>query len=896
MPLSTGTKLGPYSIEAPLGAGGMGEVYRARDTRLGRDVALKILPETFADDPDRLLRFEQESLAVAALNHPNILAIYDVGHHSRAPFLVTELLEGESLRALLDRGALPQRKVIDYGVQIAQGLAAAHDKGIVHRDLKPENLFLTRDGRVKILDFGLAKLAAQKAAEPDGATIARSNTAVGVVMGTASYMAPEQVQGKAVDARTDIFALGAVLFEMLSGLRAFHRDTTVETMTAVLKDDPPSFPPRQPIAPALDRIVRRCLEKSPEERFQSARDLSFALGVLSGTEISGATHAARAASGFRRKWLYASVFPLLLLLFVTAGWLLPRRTPTVNRMEFAIPLAGEVSHLALSLDERLLAFVSPDEKTGAPMLFVQLLGTHIATELPGTEGASYPFWSPDDQFLAFFANGKLQKIPATGGPTQVLARVTFARGGSWGKKNVILYSPDPGGAIWRVNPDGTNAAPLTDKLFEKGADSQRWPLFLPDGDHFLYLSASFNSGSDSHESSIYLASLDAKQKKLVVNAHSNPGYGDGQLFWVDDKKVLRAAALNIGSGTLSGSSTMVVDTVGYQPSVFWGAFSVAMNGTVVYSKVAAAALSVLAWHDRSGKELGRVGESGVQANPALSPDGSRVAIDITDLKANNLDVWINDLRKGTSTRFTFDPSEETDGIWSHDGTKLAYRTVANGAGVQVKNANGMVPPKDLVILARSDLRLKNFFGEGVFDMIPNSWSRDDRVLLCSIQNIAAASTLALIPASGGDPVPFLRSQSSQTNGQISPDGKWVAYASNESGDWEIYVTTFPGAAGKWQVSRGGGGEPRWRGDGKEIFYLSPAGTLMAVATDTAETFSSGTPIPLFQVRGRAPISSTDLFTYDVTKDGQRFLVNQYLKPEQIAPLTIVQHALADPPR
>ena len=358
----------------------------------------------------------------------------------------------------------------------------------------------------------------------------------------------------------------------------------------------------------------------------------------------------------------------------------------------------------------------------------------------------------------------------------------------------------------------------------------------------------------------------------------------------------RAAALNSESGILSGSSSTVVDTVGYQPSVYWGAFAVAINGTVVYSKAAAAALSILTWHDRSGRELGHVGEIGVQANPAISPDGSRVAIDITDLKSNNLDVWTNDLKKGTSTRFTFDPSEETDPVWSHDGTRIAYRTVAIGAGIQVKPANGMVAAKDILALKRSDTHLNASFGVGFFDVIPNSWSLDDKLLLCSVQDITSASTLGIVPASGGDPVPFLHSQASQTNGQISPDGKWVAYASNESGDWEIYVTTFPGAVGKWQVSRGGGNEPRWRGDGKEMFYLSPNGTLMSVATDPAETFSSGTPTPLFQVRGRAPISSTDLFTYDVTKDGQRFLVNQYVKPEQIAPLTIVQHALAEPPK
>src|SRR5436190_8675115 len=398
MSLPSGTKLGPYEIQSPLGAGGMGEDYRARDTRLGRDVALKILPESFAREGDRLHRFEQEARAVAALNHPNILAIFDTGQDNGSPYLVSELLEGETLRTVLDGGVLQQRKTIEYGVQIAQGLAAAHEKGIVHRDLKPENVFITKDGRVKILDFGLAKLA-QKAAVADGVTLTSSHTAAGMVMGTASYMAPEQVRGDAADPRTDIFAFGAVLYEMLSGKRAFRRDTPAETMTAVLKEDPPELSdPGHPISPALDRIVRRCLEKNPEQRFQSAKDLSFALGALSGTDSSGTAR----ISEIQRKLpllLWASVAGALFLA-IGRTWLFAKRPVPESRMEFAIPVTGEVSHMALSADGSMLAFVSPEESSGLPMVYVQHVGSATTTVLQGTEGASFRFWSPDGAYVA----------------------------------------------------------------------------------------------------------------------------------------------------------------------------------------------------------------------------------------------------------------------------------------------------------------------------------------------------------------------------------------------------------------------------------------------------------------------------------------------------------------
>src|ERR1700758_1394352 len=436
MALSSGTKLGPYEIQSPLGAGGMGEVYRARDTRLGRDVAIKVLPGALANDADRLRRCEQEARTIAALSHPNILGIHDIGTHDGAPFLVSELLEGQTLREKLESGPLPVRRAIEYALGIAQGLAAAHEKGIVHRDLKPENVFVTKDGRIKILDFGLAKLAQKPGAEvsaTDGVTLTSSHTAAGVVMGTASYMAPEQVRGHAVDARTDIFSFGAILYEMLSGKRAFRRDTVPETMTAVLKEDPPDLADSTPgISPALDRIVRRCLEKNPEQRFQSAKDLSFALASLSGADSSAAGVVAAGPRDRSALWKAVAIALAVVAMCGAVAWFFAARPPSKARMQFAIPISREASQPALSRDGTMLAYVSPDENTGLPALYVQRIRSPGATLLPGTDGASYPFWSPDGANIGFFANGKLQKIGVAGGAPQVLASALAGRGGSWG--------------------------------------------------------------------------------------------------------------------------------------------------------------------------------------------------------------------------------------------------------------------------------------------------------------------------------------------------------------------------------------------------------------------------------------------------------------------------------
>jgi len=664
MALVSGTKLGPYEIQRPLGAGGMGEVYRAHDSRLGREVALKILPESFARDQDRLHRFEQEARTVAALSHPNILAIHDVGQHNGSPFLVSELLEGEALRGVLDRGALSQRKAIEYGVQIAQGLAAAHENGIVHRDLKPENLFLTKDGRAKILDFGFAKLA-QKSVErkaSDGVTLTSAHTAAGTVMGTASYMAPEQVRGEPTDPRTDIFAFGAVLFEMLSGRRAFRRDTPAETMTAVLKEEPAELAdPTHPISPPLDRIMRRCLEKSPEQRFQSAKDLSFALSALSGSDsggVSGMTQVPRGVAWPR--WGLAA----LVLVAVAAGtWFLARRQAETPNLRFAIPVPGEVRHLAISPDGVMLAFVSFEENSGQPMLYVQRVGSTSATSMPGTEGATYPFWSPDHNYVAFFANGTLQKIAISGGTPQMLAKVNSARGGSWGKKNVIVYAPLASGVLWRVNADGSSASALTVNLAEKNEQSHRWPVFLPDGDHFLFWAGNFTNANDDRVSGIYITSLDAKAKKLVMLTHSNVGYSTDSLFYVDEKRQLISVSFSGSKEATTGEPSVISDNVGFQPSTYWGAFTVAGNGVLIYDPNTQTASSLLTWYDRNGKEVGHLGETGVLANPSISPSGDRVTVDITDLQTKNVDVWIESLKGGGNARFTFDPAEEAIGTW-----------------------------------------------------------------------------------------------------------------------------------------------------------------------------------------------------------------------------------------
>ena len=891
MPLPPGTKLGPYEIVAPLGAGGMGEVFRARDTRLDRTVAIKILTQGIADAPEVRQRFEREARAVSSLNHPHICALYDVGHQDGIEYLVMEYIEGETLAARIAKGPLPTADLLRYASQIADALDKAHRQGIVHRDLKPGNVMLTKSG-AKLLDFGLAKSGEilQGGDISSSPTVSQPLTTRGTIVGTMQYMSPEQLEGKDADVRSDIFSFGAMLYEMATGKKAFEASSHASLIAAILKEDPRPLRELQPMTPPLlERIVKSCLAKDPDDRPQSAHDLKMEFDwIRESSGISEVPKVATESPTARSKApaIMLAVGLLALAVAIAVAFLYRSQNAPAERLEFSIPLQEEMSHLALSPDGRMLAFVTPDQASGANMLGVQRIGSPGVTIVPGTQGASYPFWSPDDTYVGFFADGKLKKVAPSGGAPQVLATATSGRGGSWSRRGVIVYSPQASGWLWKVNADGSNAVPLTDKIFDaRQIVSHRWPVFLPDGEHFFYIAVSFTNNLENSARGIYVGSLAGEAKRLISEDQSNPGYANGYLFYLDEKKSLRSTRFDLSKGTVSGESQVVTDQVGYQPSIFWGAFSVAENGTTVYNTNVGSTLSVLTWFDRAGKELGHVGDIAVLANPTLSPDGSRLAEDITDTKANNVNLWLSDLKRGTNSRFTFDSSEAVVGVWSRDGNLVAFRSLAlNDTNIFLKQSQGLQPAKSIFSVKTS--------AQATDDLDPNSWSLGDKELLCTLLSSTGGSQLVLLTVPGGKMTPFLSTKSNETNGQISPDGKWVAYASNESGDWEIYVTTFPTAAGKWQVSRGGGTEPRWRGDGKEIFYIGTGSTLTAVPVNATDTFSSGNPAPLFRTQFRANVSSTDLYSYDVTKDGQRFLVNRYAKPPQVAPLHVVLNATA----
>jgi serine/threonine protein kinase/Tol biopolymer transport system component len=895
MRLKAGVTLGNYEIIAPIGAGGMGEVYRARDTRLLREVAIKILPEAFALDADRLRRFEQEARAVSALNHPNVLSIFDVGSQDGTPYLVAELLQGESLRKLLARGPIPARRAVDYAQQIADGLAAAHDKKIVHRDLKPDNVFVTDGGRVKVLDFGLAKVAAHErgAAAGDVTVTVETGSSPGVVMGTTGYMAPEQVRGDVVDHRADIFSFGAVLYEMLSGNRAFHGETSIETLNAILKEDPADLNAELRVSPGLERIVRHCLEKKPVDRFQSARDLMFALSALSET---GSQAQSRSLAVRRPGWRFLAVGTALLgaeLLYW--AWAVERRVAPVERAEFTIAVPGEVSHPALSRDGTWVAFVAAGAPDGSPMVWVQRVGTATARAIVDSEGASYPFWSPDNHYVAFFARGQLWKAPRSGSAPQSIASTAISpRGGSWGVKGVILFAPDAQGPLWRVNADGSGSAPATDGVLEPHDSSHRWPAFLPDGDHFLMLAGPLSETKDPSDA-ICLSSLSTSGKHRLVSVRSSGGYGEGRMYYVDGTGALVASSLDVSAGRLTGSPQLIAARTARSPSTYYASFSVSENATLIYSTGSAANHSQLTWFDEKGVESGRVGEVGVIANPSLSPDGKYAAWDANDLKANNVDVWLFDFARRSSRRFTFEPEEEVAPVWSRDGTTIAYRNAVYPAmKVELKKTSGLEPVKPLDSL-----------DEPTIDIIPGSWSPDGRQILCTYFSTVlgrksgkaiGSYELVLLQAGGGPPRPFLVGPANRMNGQISPDGKLVTYSSDEDqhGFWEVYVTTFPDAKAKFQVSHGGGAEPRWRGDGKAIFYTGPRQMLTEVAIFSEGGFSIGAVRDLLPIHLRPPNSSTDLWNYDVTRDGKRFLVNQAVKPDRAPPLHIVMHAADSP--
>ena len=870
MALTSGTKLGPYEIQAALGAGGMGEVYRARDTRLGRDVAIKVLPSHLSSDPDLKARFEREAKAISALSHPHICHLYDIGSQDGTDFLVMEMLEGETLADRLSKGPLPLKLALQYGLEIAEALEKAHAHGIVHRDLKPGNIMLTKSG-AKLLDFGLAKAAHGIAILASGsmATMSKPLTVEGTIVGTFQYMAPEQVQGREADARSDLFALGAVLYEMMTGKRAFAGKSQISVMSAILEKEPEPVSSVQPMAsPALDHVIQRALAKDPNDRWHTARD--FIQELKWSTEGAQFTNAAvPAASAVRRgreafSWLIAST--LLVILVAGAIWWWHSK-PSVETMYFPAPLPFPAADIAIAPNGHTIALVGYQESARKNMLWIYELGSHGARSLPGTEGASYPFWSADGRSLAFFADAQLKKLEVSGGPVQTICDAPSGRGGTWNKEGVIVLAPETTAGLFRVPASGGTPTRISDFDKSRGEGSLRWPAFLPDGKHFLYLAANFTGQKGAN--AIFVGSLDSNEKRFVVEATSNAAYAPpGYLLFYRDRTML-AQPFDLKRFALVGEATVILPEIQYLPQVKRAIFAVSDQGLLVAQSGGEAALSQLSWFDRKGNAVGVVGKPEVYGNVFLAPDGKSVATDKTDMASLNIDVWTQELRRDGSKRLTFDPAIDAVPIWSPDAGQLVFASNRQTYfGLFVKNSDGANDEKVIV--------------QGEAGNFPSDWSRDGKyILYCRGPNLWFVTYPELKSSL------FLKAPSVFRNGQFSPDGKWVAYASNETGKWEIYVTSFPDARGRWQISSGGGEQPRWRGDGKELFYLSLDGKMMAAPVTTGAHFDAGTSVTLFQTTPRQPVLVYDLFVYDVSRDGQRFLINTQVKQAESVPMSVV---------
>ncbi|MEQ1575486.1 MAG: protein kinase, partial [Vicinamibacterales bacterium] len=817
--LAAGTRLGSYEVAALVGAGAMGEVYRARDLRLSRDVAIKVLPGAAAADPERLVRFEQEARAAAVLNHPNILAVYDIGAYQApgsdapSPYIVSELLEGGTLGTELAGAPLPLRKTLEYAVQIAHGLAAAHDKGIVHRDLKPDNVFITADGRVKILDFGLAKLTETEPAAVGASMLPTSppGTLAGMVLGTVGYMAPEQVRGLVADHRADIFAFGAVLYEMLSGQRAFRGDTAMDTMMAIVKDDPPPLASmRNDVPAAVVRVVERCLEKNPAARFQSTHDLAFALEGPSGASSPTATVSAAPARPRRMRlapWSVAGLATAVAAAALISPHLRPAPPdPRVIRFTIAapagtaFPVAFGSPAQAISADGRHMVFVAV--KPGLPaQLWVRSLDAVEARPLAGTEGATSPFWSPDGRFIGFFADGKLKRISPSGGSALALCDAASAVGGSWNADGVILFGRSDGGVL-RVSAAGGEPAPATTLDVNRKDASHRYPRFLPDGRRFVYLNVGANAGT------LFLGALDSPEATPLGPADSGAFFAPpGYLLFVR-QSVLLAQPFDLARGQLSGDVVSIAEDV---TSSTGGAtaFAVSPAGVVSFRSTPADAVQ-MTWFDRAGARLRPLGEAAPYQQMVISHDGTYVAAQRTT--RSQPEIWVIDAERGTPTRLAADRS---DPVWSPDGRELAYYAVGEGSIVR-KAANGT-----------DEAAFISGLGGG---LVLEDWSRDGRHLVYS-----ARGSLWALPLPGESQPADARSggtstaagtpiQLTRTGGanepQVSPDGRWLAYSSSDSGRVEIYVQPFPGPGQRVRVSTSGGAQPKWRADGQELFYLA----------------------------------------------------------------------------
>jgi eukaryotic-like serine/threonine-protein kinase len=878
MLLASGTKLGPYEIQAPLGAGGMGEVYRARDTRLDRTVAIKILPQHLTAKPNVKQRFEREARAISSLQHPNICTLYDVGHQDGTDFLVMEYLEGETLADRLAKGPLAPEQVLKIGIEICEGLEKAHRTGVVHRDLKPGNIMLTKTG-AKLLDFGLAKPleaapVANLTALPTSSKAmeaAKPVTAEGTIVGTFQYMSPEQLEGKEADARSDIFALGAVLYEMATGRRAFEGKSQTSVIAAILEREPPPISSLQPMSPPqLDRVVKLCLAKDPDARIQSAHDVKL---QLEWTRDAGSQAGVPALVAAHRKnrervaWAATALVTAIALALAYSIWeRAPQSVPTMRASLLPPTNSSFLSYnFAVSPDGTRLAFVATDAN-GKNTLWIRSLSASSAQQIAGTDGAAYPFWSPDSHHVGFFADGKLKTVDTASGAVQILCDAQAGRGGTWNSDGVILYAPEISGPLYRVSDTGGISEPVTKIPRAGSGQGHRWPYFLPDGRHFLY-DVEWSDAKDAQQNGIYAGSLDSSVTKLISSEPGgNVAYTSGQLIYVRDRSLM-AQPFDPGSLKLTGAAADIAEQeLSTDQGFMQSGYSVSQNGVLVFQSLADST-SNLVWFDPSGKELGQLPAFTGYGQPRISPDGRFVAYDSDDDHNGKSYVRVYDLERGISTRLTTGGTE-TISAWSPKGRRITYigglngnfRTMyyGNATGLYQAPADGSAP---------AQLLLKGpAFGFG-------DWSADGNFLY---SDFSAGFPSVAVYSTAKHQTVQVASRGSEC--RFSPDGKWIACTTA----FGIVIFPFPGPGARIQVSNGPGAQAVWSRDGRHLFYISPDKKMMEVDFDLQKGVVSA-PRVLFQTRIIAPnFVGTQ---YDVAPDG-RFLINS-LPADHSSPLTLV---------
>jgi serine/threonine protein kinase len=873
----SGRNIGPYTVLSLIGVGGMGEVYRARDTRLNRTVAIKVLPAAVADRPEQKLRLHREAKAIAALNHPNICVLHDIRHDEGIDYLVMECLDGETLADRLRKGPLPIEEVLKYAIQIADALDKAHRHGVVHRDLKPGNIILTRTG-LKLLDFGLAKVGVPlPGLRPIGnerpledSSVASNApgrlTGQGVIVGTLQYMSPEQLEGKEADARTDIFAFGAVLYEMVTGRKAFDGKSQVSVMAAIMDHVPPPVSTIQPLAsPLLDHLTHSCLEKNPDQRWQSIADVLMQLRLIAATTTSHPTAPTKQKSSVRERAVWA-LAGLVIGAVAFAGFFVsprPAADPSLMRFQIETPPSGFPTHVAISPDGRRLVAVIDTDK--GELLWLRRMDGLEPQILSGTEGAQNPFWSPDGRFVGFFAGGKLKKVGMFGASPETICDASPSWGGSWSRDDVILMGA-PNGPLLRVAASGGPVTPVTRLDASREELRHIRPYFLPDGQHFLFLAQS----AKRENSAVFVGSLDSSPPRRLLASELKAAFTPpNHLLFVHDT-TLMAQEFDIDRLELQGDPVTVVEGVNTNTGPGQAGFTASETGLLAYRGGGATANRQLLLADRSGRSLGFAGTPAAFQNPVFSPDGQVIGASLLE---PGRDLWVMNVANGAMSRFTSNPAEEDYPIWSPDKTRIVFSSNRDGgiANLYGKPSNGSAPEE---LLFKSQ-----------YPKIPLSWSADGRHIAYEERHPQTKSDLWVFRMDGEQPLEFLQSPFNETQAQFSPDGRWVAYVSDQSGRQEVYIRSFPRSETEWQISTNLGFQPRWREDGKQLFYLASEGTEQFMAVDVEADSSKG----LLRIGESQRLFAFDVISqnqrnsYDVLP-GQRFLLNLIPRPTGSFPL------------